>query len=703
MKEYLLFALLGLGAGALYAALAQGIVLAQRGAGVINLANGAIAMYVAYTYAGLRQGRLMVPPLPNPFALVEGVADWFGGDVKLPRWPTFYALSGPVSAAPAMAISAGVSVLLGLLIHLLVYKPLRYASPLAKTVASVGILLTLQAIVVLRFGTDNVAVGNSLPSNSVSVFGVQVPLDRLILAAIGVLASCALAVVFRYTRVGLATRAAAENEKGAVLLGLSPNRLAGFNWMLASLISGMVGILFAPITGLNPTDYVLFVIPALGAALLARLDSFVVAAVAGLLIGCVQSITVLLQSKYAWFPSTGAATGVPFLVIIVAMVLRGKGLPERGALARIALPISPEPRHVRATMAILSVGTVAGLIFLPFDLRGALDNSLIGAIVALSFVVIVGLAGQISLYQLSLAGVAAILMTRFAGDMSIPFPLSGVLAAAVAMLVGVVAGLPALRVRGAQFAVLTLAGAYVFENMVLDSTTLLRSSDANASVPAPEIFGWHFGVNGSFAFGSAGSPNASFGFFLLVVTLLCFGLVAFLRRSDLGRQFLAVRSNERAAAGLGISITRVKLIAFAVAALLAGVAGVLYAYEFQSVTAVPYLAIASVSALAFAYLGGISTLSGAVVGGILVNGGVASRILERVGHLGQYESLIAGLGLILTAVLNPAGISGAVRDTRKGIARRLAARRGKAVTSSTPDAKAATSTEMSRPVLDLHS
>src|SRR5262245_2033306 len=86
---YLGFAVLGLGAGALYAAMASGIVLVYRGSGVINLAHGAMAMYVAYAYVGLRQGRLAIWPLPNPLKILEWLLDQVGISVDMPNIPTF--------------------------------------------------------------------------------------------------------------------------------------------------------------------------------------------------------------------------------------------------------------------------------------------------------------------------------------------------------------------------------------------------------------------------------------------------------------------------------------------------------------------------------------------------------------------------------------------------------------------------------------
>jgi branched-chain amino acid transport system permease protein len=701
MNQYFLLTLLGLAAGSVFALLSQSAIVAYRGSGVVNLGIGAIAMYVAYTYAGLRGGQLIIPPLPNPLALIEGIAGWFGYSLRLPRWPTTVGVGGPMGVTPALIICAAISVALGGLCYLLVFRPLRSASPLAKTIASVGLLLTLQAIVILRFGTDSITVPNTLPSGSVQIGSSAVPVNGFWLLGIAIVVCAALALLFGRTRFGIATKAAAGNERGAMMLGLSPTRLAAACWMISSLVAGMAGALFASISGLNPTDYTLFIIPALAAALLARMGSFTIATIAAVLIGCAQSVTVALTSSFSWWPKYGSANGIPLIIIAIAMIVIGRTIPERGAIIRVRLPASPEPKYVLRTGLPLILLTIAGLIWLPYDLRGAIDNSLIGVIVALSFVVVTGFAGQISLMQLSLAGVAALAMTRIAGGLGWPFLAASLASILVAGLVGVIAGLPALRVRGVELAVLTLGAAYVFESMVLDNPSILTAADQSNSIPQPSLFGLNFGINDKFPFGNPGSPNAGFGIFLIIVVVACVAAVIWLRRSALGRHFLAVRSDERAAAGLGISVAATKLFAFGIGALIAGVSGVLNAYSYQSVTAGPYVAIASVSALAIAYLGGISTVSGAIWAGTLAAGGLSFRILERVAHLGQFEQLIAGVGLILAAILNPEGIAGVFRVTCRQIADRvneLRARRVPALALARSDSSGAADGQQVLPV-----
>ena len=257
----------GVAQGALIAAIALGVVLTYLGSGVVNFANGTIAMYIAYLYAGLRaEGDLFVPPLPNPLALVEGVGHWFqtNDTLDLPDVPSTISLGGPMPFWPALALSLVFSVVLGLLIHWLIFRPLRDAPVLAKVVASVGLLLVLQAIVIRRFALTPWAV-KPLPlvgKDQVDLGIVSLTEEQLFVALLVVAFTVVLWLVFQRTRFGLATRAAAENERGAVVLGFSPDRLAAINWVLATTITGLLGIFVASInSNIEPRILPALVVP----------------------------------------------------------------------------------------------------------------------------------------------------------------------------------------------------------------------------------------------------------------------------------------------------------------------------------------------------------------------------------------------------------------------------------------------------------
>src|SRR5436190_3373792 len=368
IDQILLFALFGLGTGALIAGIALGVVLFYRGSGVINLATGAIAMVAGYTFWSLRTGI-------------------FGANL-----PT----------APALVITFVFIAAVGVAIEFVALRPLQAASPLAKLASSLGILLTLQAAMLLSFGNAQKPQPSVLPNHPVVLLGGVVPLDRFILAGIVIFAAVVLAALYRWTRFGLATRAASENEVAAVLAGMEPNQLSLANTLLACLVAGGLGVLAASVTTLDSVTLPLQIVPALAAALLARFTSFAIACAAGLLLGMAQSVLLYHLAPQSWYPTDHgiALPGVwqlfVFLVIVVAMFWRGASLPGRGELIEKRLPMVPRPERTLRTAAIGTAVCVAALIVLPYDFRQALIVSLLGALICLSLVVITGFVGQIS-------------------------------------------------------------------------------------------------------------------------------------------------------------------------------------------------------------------------------------------------------------------------------------------------------------------
>lgn len=672
MSQYLLFLVLGVGTGALYAGLAQAVLVAYRGSGVVNLAQGSVAMYGAYTFYELRSGgRLLVPPLPNPLALVEGVAGWFGAQLSLPDLPTFVGSGGAgLGVGPSMVVSLLAATVLGLALHLLVFRPLRHAPPLAKTVASVGVILVLGATISLRFGSDARSAEPILPDGSVEVFGGLVGADRLWLAATVVVLAVGLWALFRFSVFGLATRAAAGNEKGAVLLGYSPDRLAAACWVLSSVLATVVGILAAPMATLAPGVLSLLVIPALGAVLLARFESIAIATAAGFALGMVDQLMILLLTKpaFGWLPSNGTRELVPFLIIVGALFLRGDTLPLRGSPRTERLPRAPEPRRVGRLAVVLLALLVPAQLVLGYEWRQAFTVSAIGAVIALSLVVVTGFVGQISLAQMAVAGCAAFFLTRVAGEWGVPFPVAPLLAAAVAAGAGLLVAVPAVRIRGITLAIVTLGFAYAVDQLVFNNPDLVGLSGSATAAPSPSLFGYAFGPLDHLD--ERGVPSVPFGVFVSVVLVLAVVVVANLRRGAVGRRMLAVRANERAAASVGIDHVATKLLAFAVSAFLAGIAGTLLAYQNSGrVEPTTFAVFTSLTALAMAYLGGISSVGGGLAAGVLTAGGLGSVVLDKVFHMGPWEELGAGVLLVLTAVANPDGIAAALRHAGRAVPR----------------------------------
>jgi len=628
VQEILLFILLGLGSGALIAGISLGVVLSYRGSGVINLSVGGMAMLGGYAYWSLNTGKI----------------------ATLPTWA-------------CLLISLLFVAVVGMVIEFVVWRPMRNSPPLAKLVASLGVLLVAQASMLLAFGITQQPEPSVLTVSTVHLFGEPIPVNRFILTGLVIAAAAVLAAVYKWTRFGLATRAASENEAAAMLGGLSPNTISLINTLIASVLAGALGILAASITELDPQTLPLQIIPALAAALLASFTSFGIACATSLGIGILYSL-LEYASAQSWFPQSGgvALPGVTdllaFLIIVGILFWRGARMPGRGELLERRLPEAPRPQNLTRTAVICAVVAAVALVVLPFGFREALINTLIGTLVALSLVVITGFVGQISVMQLGLAGAAGFTVSHMATNFGITFPVAALAGIAVAVVIGVITAMSAVRVRGISLAVVTLAGAVALQNFGFTNSTW-GGGLAGAPVPEPKWFGLDLGPNAPFRGLDHDLPSPVFGWVALVCCVLLCVAVGYVRRGSLGQRMLAVRSNERAAAAAAINPRTVKLAAFTIAAFIAGVAGVLYAYNFLSVSADSFDAVTALSLIAFAYAGGISLISGAVFAGLLSAQALIPYALDDwFGLNGNWFLLVGGLLLIFTLLRNPEGVAG---------------------------------------------
>jgi len=633
VSQHVVFLLLGLANGAVFASLALALVVTFRSSGVINFATGAIALFTAYVYAFLRTGQLLL--------LVPGL-------------PKTVDLGGELAFAPAAAISVAVACALGLALYGLTFRPLRVAPPVAKAVASLGVMVVMTGVILQRMGTTPVPVDKIFPTEVYELGSLRVSADRLWFACTVVVVALALAAGYRFTRFGLHTRAAAESEKGAYVSGISPDRIAAVNWMVSCGVAGLAGILIAPISPLVPYSYTLFIVPALAAAIVGGFQRVGPAVAAGLAIGMLQSEATYLKTQHDWLPSSGLAELVPLLLILLVLVVRAKPLPSRGAVVQPNLGRAPRPRRV-ALPALVGIGLgLAGIVSLQGPWRAALATSFIFGIISLSLVVVTGYAGQVSLAQLTLAGVGGFLVAPLSADWGVPFPLAPLLAALGATVLGVVVGLPALRIRGLPVAVVTLSLAVALQALWFRNTDLVGSNGKD--VKAPTLFGLDLGP------GSGGDyPRVPFCILMLLVFVAVAVGVARLRLSRLGSAMLAVRANERSAAASGINVVGTKLAAFAIGAFIAGLGGSLLGYKLGNVTWDSFDVVLGLGLFATVYLAGITSVSGGVLAGIMGFGGVLYyATLQWFGFDAYWYQIVTGVGLVLSVVLNPEGMVGPI-------------------------------------------
>jgi len=638
-------ALSGIGIAAAVALLAVGLVVTFKGSGVLNFAHGATATAATYGYIGLRE----------------------------------------IGAGTFLAVVGGlaIAVVIAALMQWLVMRRLSHAPPLAKIVATLGLMLLINAFI------GAVTTNRTLSPDSLfdrtpvrfSVAGEDFVLgnDRLWTFVIATVITVVLWVVYRYSRFGLVTRALADNEQAVTLTGSSAQLLSMANWCLGALLAGAAGILLASIVPVTPTYFTVLLVTAIAASVIGRLQSFWLTYVSALVIGMVQPLIVANSNDWAAATNlVGWAEALPILVIILVVLVRGKSIPLREAATQQELP--------RATV-LRSPGKVviAGLILfaacfavVPRAWADPLTMSLIGTLICLSLVVLLGYTGQVSLAQMALVGTGALMTTYVGAELGLGFPWAGVVGALAVVPVGLVMAIPAIRVRGVELAVVTLAGGLALQAMVFHSAVLTGEATSRSLDP-PTFLGLELN--------SITHPRA-FGLAVLLTLAGCVFLVARLRTSHLGQRLLAVRVNERGAAASGISVAGSKMIAFSISALLAGLAGSLLAYRSSTVTYDIFDILASVFFLGVAYIGGIGSIPGALIAGFaLMPNGVGSFIGRSIWD-DQWMQVIAGLLLLQMVTMHPNGLAGIADQVRVARRRRREARAA-AEASAAPPARSA--------------
>jgi ABC-type branched-subunit amino acid transport system ATPase component/branched-subunit amino acid ABC-type transport system permease component len=621
--EIVRYAVLGLGIGALYALIAAGLVTVYRGSGIVNFAQGA-------------------------FVMVGGYADYeFTTRAGLGFWP-------------AMILTIAVTALLGALVQLVVLRPMRNSSPLTRVVATLGLLITLQAAAALHYGHQVLAVPSYLPTRSVDILPtVPVGLNVVIIFVVGLIITALLWAIYRFSFFGRLTSAVAENQRATAALGHSPDTIAVVNWMIGAGLAGLAGVLIAPITFLEPNQLALLVVPAIAAALVGNFASFPLAFLGALVVGIGESLTTKYVSNPGWSDSAA------FLIIIAVVLIRGRGLPLRSfVLDRLASVGSGRVRIIPLLVAYALLMVLLGRV-LPVGWILPTTVTLVAMFFCLSVLVVTGYGGQLSLAQYVIGGLAALLTAQLAGGTTHwPFVLAALVGVAVAVATGALMGIPALRTRGITLAIVTLGLAVVLYSLVLNNLSY-NGGTAGIAVDPPTLFGWSI------------DPLLHQGRYAMVCVTALFlvGLgIANVRRGAAGRKLLAVRSNERAATALGISVYWVKLYAFMLAAGVAGLGGVLFAFMQSAVLPAQFDQLSSINYVAVTVVGGTGFVGGSALGALLIPNGLFSEIFRNFQALNSWLPLIGGLSVIFVLRANQDGMFAMNRDLIVAAYQRLAGR-----------------------------
>lgn len=624
MSDLLIFAFLSIPLIGAFALFAVGISVIYRASRVLNLAHGAMAMFPAYVFYSLTESGL------------------------------------PMLAALCVAILSGAA--LGILVERIFVRRLRAQGPTAQTVGTVAVTGLLIALVAKVWGTTPIVAPAVFPEGQISFAGAAVRYGDLGLFAIGLTVSGALFVFFRFTEFGLAMRGAAENRRAAALMGIDPNLAAAAAWGLGGGLAGLAGVLLAAVTNLDPYNLTLQVLPAFVAALIGGLGSLPGAvggaAIAGLLFGLVPALTRLPVVGQI-FVYSGSTQLVLTILAIVVMALRGRRFAgadtsESGLSSGLTFG-DRRPVRLRPALVVGILALVLWPFVVPFSLLGTSLLAIEFAFVAISLVVLIGWVGQISLAQASFVGIGA-LITAMAARSGLGFPANVFVGAVVAAIVATSLAVVALRVRGLYLAVATLIFAWMADQFLFPSSWM---GAGTGSSTAPDQF---LGTPGAFPSLDLTSRTVLY-FVMLVILVLILAAFANLRDTKTGRAFFALRGSETAAASLGIDVTRYKLVAFALAGALAGLAGGLLMVEQRTVVPAQFLFTVSLQYLAIAVVGGLGSLSGGVAAAVLF--AALNEVFFRVPALAGWLEVVSAALLGFVLLVQPGGLAAAGRNVRR--------------------------------------
>ena len=551
----------GMPAGAVYALVALGFVLTYKTSGVFNLAFGAQAYASAALYFKLH--------------VIKG-------------W----------GIVPSVILAVFVMApLIGLVLERLIFRPLRNVGAVAKLVVGIGLAVAIPNTFDLLANYKAIA-GNTpegVVHNGATVFydpfGVYAfSRNELVAMGVAAVATVALALLFRFSAIGLRMRAVVESARMTELNGIAADRVSAFAWALSSLFAGIAGVLIAPrFNTLAAGDFFSLMIVAIAAAAIGRLASLPLALAGGVGLG------VLIAEMNTFLPrwsdsmhwlrplQNNLTPALPFLVLFGVLVLVPAIRRAREATDPLA-GVAPPPvavavahrdprREMIARLAGLVILAVIAVVVLTRADQAWMFNvtqAVVMATIFLSITVITGMAGQISLCQGAFAATGAFAVYRLADAYNMPILLGALVGGLIAAVLAAILSLPIRRLGGVWTAIATLAFAYFFDSVVIKLSWVVGGNKAlfqGTGVARPVLGPIDFTSDKSF-----------FVLAAVVLTIVSLAVIA-LRSGTFGKTLLALRGSEVAAQSIGISPARARLTAFAISGFIAGIGGALLAMQ----------------------------------------------------------------------------------------------------------------------------
>jgi branched-subunit amino acid ABC-type transport system permease component len=600
MKAYLPFIVIGVFTGSLYALAAAGLVLTYKTSGIFNFAHGAVGMFSAYVFFHFH-------------------VSW--------GWPTL----------PSILIAVlGFAPLMGILLDRGLLRWLEGAGTVAYIVATLGLLVLLQGLAVVWKTGERFTIEPYFPLDRHKLGDVFVTTEQLLVVAIVLAVGLALVAFFRFTSLGLKTRAVVTNRELTGLVGTNSGAVTTGSWILGCVIAALSAILFVPTLGLDPVNLTLLVLTAVAAATAGRLTNLPVTMVAGFALGVAQSLTTKAVAPHLGL--LGIPSSLPFIVLFLIMVFSPKRA-FKGATSGEEKTGTGVVGPEKVRLASIAVVT-AGAAFLPLVLKEfqlvTATHTIGMVLVFASLSLLVGLGREISLCHAIFAGFAATTLSHFLSA-GVPYLPALLLAALVMVPVAALVAIPSLRLSGLFLALATFGFGKMVQD-ILFPTSLAFGRSGVAAIPRPSLF------NGPVAF----------YYLVLAITVIGVLVVEVVRVGRLGRILRAVADSPTAIQSLGVNPTASRVFVFCLSAFLAGLGGGLIGSLFQNINPSSFEFSQSLLWVTVLVAAGARTFGGSVLAAVLL---IATPAFVRNETITLWQPVAFGMTAMVMAQL-PNGLVG---------------------------------------------
>jgi ABC-type branched-subunit amino acid transport system ATPase component/branched-subunit amino acid ABC-type transport system permease component len=530
MSDLLPFIVIGLATGSVYGLAATGLVLSYKTSGIFNFAYGAIAAMAVFVFYWLHDER----GVPWPLAAVICIC-----------------VLGPI---------------MGLVLELLARR-LQGANHVLQIAATIGLVLWIVGIGSVWMGNVSGSFPPFLPVSTVSIASVNIEWQQIIVVVVSLAGSIGLYLFLKFARLGRSMRGVVDDPELVAMVGGSPVGVRRWAWVISTMFAALAGLLIAPSLPIQATVLTLLVVQAFGAAAIGYFSNLPLVYVGGLVLGIAGALTTKYVNAVPWL--INLPSGLPFIILIIVLVVtpRARLMMRRFVVPASMAPSWQAPPRVRVGTGIVFVAFLCAIPALVGTKLTVYTSVLTLIVLLLSLGLLVRTSRQVSLCQYAFAAIGASAMGHFTSGYGLPWLVALLLAGLIAVPVGALVAIPAIRLSGVFLALATLGFGILLEQVFYDQSYMFgpTGSGIATSRPSFNLGPFHAGT------------DMGFYFVVLVCLVITAVVVIVITESRLGRLLRAMGDSPLALESYGLSVNVTRILVFCVSAFIAAISGALLA------------------------------------------------------------------------------------------------------------------------------